>query len=417
MHEARLRRLGQRPEHAVILSPGLDHTDRGQTGWLIAGSERTTLLDGWIAGKPGQAEVTRWGAAGLQAVKRPSAALRQLFPNLLDLGRLTTRLWTLDELLAELAPLPAPLSLWIDMPGAEAEILSLVLRSNAMDRLAHVWLRSGAESWFEGASDSASLERIATGGGLTPAGRDLSDPDFPDLLFSAPGHSMAEGAGPDIRLSAKARLEKIVMLEARIVDLVADNDALRPRAEDQARMIASLEAAATKAGEATAQMASDLASMQAQLETASNEKQILEARIVDLGADNDALQARAEDQARVIASLEAASTKADEATAQMASELASTQAEVARLAAERDAALSEKQLLADRAADLEARDSKADNLADRLAAERDAALDRLAAMTERNDTLSRQNDMARDELRRAEGQVALIRDLLLRDAG
>ena len=319
LHEARLRRLGHRPEHAVILNPGLDPRDRGQTGWLISGSDGTTLLDGWIASKPGEAQVTRWGAAGLQGLRRPSAALRQLFPNLLDLGRRTVRLMTLDALLAELAPLPDPLSFWIDMPGSEAEILSLVLGSNARDRLGHLWLRSGAESWFEGAPDSAALERIGAEGGLTLGGRDLGDPDFPDLLFSAPGHSMAKGTAADIRLSAKARLEQIAIREARIVDLGADNDALRAKVDDQGGMIASLEAAVAEAVANAGETSAALASLRAE--------------------------------------------------------------------------------------------------AEQLAAERDAALDRLAAMTERNETLSRQHDMARDELRRAEGQVALIRDLLLRDAG
>lgn len=384
LHEARLRRLGYRPEHAVILNPGLGPRDRGQTGWLISGSDGTTLLDGWIASKPGEAQVTRWGAAGLQGLGRPSAALRQLFPNLLDLGRRTVRLMTLDALLAELAPLPDPLSFWIDMPGSEAEILSLVLGSNARDRLGHLWLRSGAESWFEGAPDSAALERIGAEGGLTLAGRDLGDPDFPDLLFSAPGHSMAEGAGAEMRLSAKARLEQIAILEARIVDLGADNDALRAKAEDQAGMIASLEAVMAKAVANASEASAALASLRAEAEqvaaerdAALNERQILEARLSDLEQENGALRAKADDQADLIETLEAG--------------------QAANARPDGGAAVQDQ--------------------LSQLAAERDAALDRLAAMTERNETLSRQHDMARDELRRAEGQVALIRDLLLRDAG
>ncbi|WP_304615814.1 hypothetical protein [Paracoccus sp. (in: a-proteobacteria)] len=428
LHEARLRRLGRRPEHAVILSPGLGSSDCPPPGWLITGSEATTLLDGWIAKQSGQGEVTCWGAADLQSAHKPSAALLQLFPNLLVLGKRPTRLWRMDELLAELAPLPDPLSLWIDMPGSEAEILSQLLSSGATERLANIWLRGGTERWFEGALDVASLERVAAEGRLTLGGRDLSDPDFPELLFSAPGRSSPEGSTSDIHLSAQARLEKIAILEARIVDLGEDNNALRAKADDQAKMIVSLEAVlaksvanANEAGSALEALRAEAEQLAAQHEATLSEKQILEARIVDLGEDTSALRAKIEDQARLIA----------------------------ELAAQHEATLSEKQILEARIVDLdedtsalrakiedqarliamlEAPPAKGGSLAGRttgadderhaqLVGERDASLDRLAAVTEQNETLTRQLEMARDELRRAEGQVRLIRDLLLREVG
>lgn len=333
----------------------------------LAGRGDIRVLPFALGTATGEAELRVFNLPGMASLHAPTG-LKALFPGLRELRRVRVRTVAAAEALATLPDLPDPLHVHIDAPGSEEAILAGLAAAGLLARTARLDLRCGREALFEGAPDLGAIQARLLGEGLVPAGTDLSDPDLPRATF-------VQGDFPRLR-AVQAEL-----------------------AEVQARL-AEAEAARVEAVAAAEALRGALSAREAEFK---------------------ALSDRAEWRRRRIAELEAAGRAEDEAARARAAELAEVQGRLAaaeqalRAAEDRAAGLSDR--LAAREAELTAAVEKAEERARRIAeleAEARKAADVADAAARRQTELEHRLGLLQADLRRAEGQIEILKDLLLR---
>lgn len=375
----------------------------------------------------GEAVLRVMNFADLTALRPMTDRLRALLPGLREIARQDVTRITVAGLLEQAGALPDPLRLGITAPGEEAEILQALAEAGLLERLASLRLRCGEEIFHDGAEARPALLARMEAAGFVLQRSDHSDPDWPVLEF-----------WPDrVGRALTGAQARVAELEAELTDAAQQRQALQDRykelsgeADWRHKRIAELETAAVDAATAAAAtlngVKTEMAGQAAALADAAQQQQALQDRYKDLAEKADWRQKR-------IAALEAAAGKAQ-------ADLTGAQARIAELeaaAAARTAALhaaeaevtghaaalteaAQQQALQDRYKDLA---EKADRRHKRIA-ELEAAAGKMqeeltgvrkAAETARkdNDRLISRLGQARDDLRRAEGQIGLIKELLL----
>ncbi|GGE25864.1 hypothetical protein SAMN05421774_11027 [Gemmobacter megaterium] len=483
VHAARVAALRTRPAHVVILDPLIDPSAPGDEG--LSGTETTIRLACLPGPRSGTAEITVWSANGLTSLHPPTTALRALFPGLRCRARHDARLETAATLAGALANLPGPVTLWIDAPGSEAAILTMLGDAGLLAQADRVLLRCGVETFFEGAADAATLTARLEDLGFRLEAREEADPDFPELSF-----------GIDQQAQALQDLTgQLTRCEAELAQIRQERDTAQA---ERTEMAASLARAQAQAAAALAKIEQDLTEARdtrhkmwkdrdrAQAEASGLASQIvaLQDEIARLSqeaatARHEATEARtalvaaeaaAKTMAHSLASLEPRAARCDmlEATlAQTRQDLAASRTQNEELAGQVLAMQGRITLLVSETALLDAQVKGQQEEIDTLlaspppapdpeprlrehaaaqaeAAEQARQIARLQTELARHATdlatdqdrpappaapegqdrlqerirmLEHRNALANDALRRAEGQVALIRDLLLHDTG
>ncbi|MFN4156360.1 MAG: hypothetical protein ACK4HF_17065 [Paracoccaceae bacterium] len=305
--EARARQLDGTSVGFVLIGPGAPAPGAALQAVLAQGSGKHVI--GLPGKQAGEGELLVYNLPGMVSLAAPEASLMSIFPGLREVDRQSFPHIAPDALADVFAGLPDPLTLWLDLPGAESETLDLLAAAGALQRVRDMALRCGVEPFFAGALGRGQIVAKLESLGFALIATDEDDPDWPELCF---------------------------------------------RADPQARRIRELEVALA-ARDATLVEVQNLA--QARFVYLNEEKAKVAVLETDLTASKDqaATLGKAFDEAKVAL-------------------------------ASRDKSLADAKKIA------EAKTLQATELEDRLR-------------------------LARDELRRAEGQIEIIKDLLLREPG
>lgn len=375
---------------------------------LAAQYDEVQVIEAAIAGHDGEGLLRVFNLTRHSSLSN-AAGLTDLLPGLRQVALVPVALLTPATLLARLGVLPGSTLLMLDAPGVELPILQGLRDAGAFDWLTAIELVCTEEPQYDGSTSRAALQAVLEDADFALTATDLTDPDWPRLSF---------------RMDLKAR--QVADLTAQLQTLRAAAQTLNAQiaeqslaaetlAEDHARIVASLQEALQAALATNAVLTADLATMTATvrdlelvLPQAMAAKAALDQKFVH---QRDAVEAVQQAAAR-----DAIAALTDEMQAQIAAQ--STLAglnDLQRLrVAELEALIVD---LSDRLALAEAR-----NLADQQAqatdtharAEVAVASQTITLQAERIKELEFRQILARDELRRSEGQLDLIKDLLLR---
>ena len=300
--------------------------------------------------------------------------------------------------------------LLLNQPGEEAAVIEALIDTGQIDHFSHMLVRAGRESWFDGAAPLSALrDRLAPLGWRIQA-QDGDDPDFPLCLFHidpatrtiselSAALEQAEARAAQATEGARVAQEKITALstaqeaaQAEITRLTAAHDA------DQARH-AALSAERDATLEKVQRLTEQTTAEQARLTALTKERDALIEKANSLTKGQEAAQARVkaveEEQERQRAHISGLTQERDTLKGKVDT-LTKSQAD----AQAQSSAISEKQ-----AAD-QARINK-------LVKERDAARAQADRKTEDQAETQHRLQQYRDEMMQAEGQLRLLRDLLL----
>ncbi len=407
--------------------------------------------------KSGEATLIVHSVPGLYSLKPAKKALREIFPGLQTRQRRTVPQRPVKALVERLAEAPGPLRLAIETPGAEKPLLAALARAGLLDRVTALHLRPGREAFFAGAEPAAGLQGWLEAQHFRLEHVDDTEPDWPEMRFvaDAPGLRRALAAAGKAAQAQLAELETargdaaaqaaqraaldalleterqtvqaaradIAQQQTRIAELEAALEAERRQAEEarsgatearaalearSAELETALEAERGQAREAQAAAAGQAAQQQtriAELEAA------LEAERARTQQQQAAAQETAAHQQERLRDLDAEMRRRDEVIATQEQNQRSLRAQIEEQAG----------LLQEQHEEMQRRDGIIAGLKEKTAAETGAVArltDQLAqqdGLVEYNRELESQLMRAREELRRAEGQVGLIKDLLLRE--
>ena len=215
---ARIARLTTCPAQIVLVDPTLD--PGAPPPDLLAATAATSVVDAFPGPSQGEAEVMVWSVRGLMSARPPTPALTDLFPGLRCKTRRTVPMRRVADLADSLRDRPAPITVWIDMPGSEAELLGQLLATGLGQDIRAIRVRSTSEVFFEGGTTAAELIAQMAAQGFNLAGRDDDDPDFPDLSFEIDHRALrAEALEAELQGVLQARHEAALDLSSQLTEL------------------------------------------------------------------------------------------------------------------------------------------------------------------------------------------------------
>lgn len=259
VHARRSARLAQRPAVVIIVDPFIDRHAPPPTH-LVSGSVRTTVLDGMPARDDSEATLGIWSANWLVGPREPTRALHTLFPGLRCLERRSIRTRSMSGIAEALPPSGDPVTVWVDAPGSEADILAMLQTSTFAPRVCSLSIRAGLEVYFDGGLDSMSLISHLRERGYRLAGLDDEDPDFPDLSFTRQQVSVGnEGVSGHLATTKEVvhidLEQQIWRLTDQVEQLMSDNtlliDQIRDRQATIDRLLDELHAERAARSDAT----------------------------------------------------------------------------------------------------------------------------------------------------------------------
>ncbi len=341
----------------------------------------------------------------MNSLRPGTSALLALLPGLREVSRQEVRMITLADLLDQVGDLPNPVRMSLVAPGDEADILEGLVTTGLLDRLTELTLRCGEVVLHEGGKPRVALEARLIEAGFVLCETDDSDPDWPVLTFRADPNGRAlkqareriaalEAAAGKAQAEAGAQESALTEAQAQLAEAKQEAAALKTqlkelgnKADWRQTRIAELEAEATKARQEA----------EIQLKALRDQARGHQSRIGELGAEAQEAQAAAEAQAKAqearIAELEVEAVKARQEIAALKSQLK----EISEKADWRHARIGE----------LEAAAGKTKEEANLLRKD-------VQERQKRQADLEHRLQLAHNDLRRAEGQIDLIKDLLLR---
>lgn len=342
---------------------------------------RITVIHAALSPRKGPATLIRFNFAGLDSLAEPTG-LRNLFPGLREKGRdLTPTLSPADLVQRCGLDAQAPGWLVIDMPGEELAIVTALLSSRSAQAFETLVIRAASQPLYHGASDIAALDSALAAAGFT-LNRQISQDD---------------SARPFLRLSCDAqRLALDAELETLRRRLAEQSARLSRQGKDAEKREAELTADCNEARASERQLTSQLAAAENARNLAAKERD--EAR--------DAEQALRE---RVTA-LDAAQKSLNTELTQSRSAHDTLGKNLATVTQERDAARDDTAKLRASLAAAQSRIEQLEKAAETAAKSSKVEMDRIAAA---RDDSQKKLDTARAELTRIEGQIDVIRVLLL----
>jgi len=388
-------------------------------GWLEAGARQVILVEpnptyaavlARLAATHPQVQVIEAAVAdrngeGLlrvfNVVRHSSLAnangLADLLPGLRQTALVPVTLLSPASLLNRIAPDPGTVALIVDAPGSEAPILQGFQAAGAFQWLAAVEVICTEEPQYDGAVGRPALQSLLEDAGFTLTNADLSDPDWPHLTFAidqkarqiaalaaALGNARQIAAGLAQQLAEEKAVSAALMRDHQEANATVLH---QQQTAQQTVTLVSAELAATyseaqrlrnalaEAEDGSATTQQETAILRNALDSAQSERFNTGRRIEVLDDGRDALQAQ-------IRALESALAERDQA--------------LAVAAADRTALVLQLQ---------------------KAQIDLGAGAEHQHAITRLNDRirhLEHRHGLVRDELRRSEGQLDLIKDLLLR---
>lgn len=409
---------------------------------LAAANPEVTVVQAALARYDGEGRLQMFSLPRHNSLRKP-AGLIDLLPGLRELGDVAVPTLTASSLLAESGDLSGKVAVILDAPGSELEILQGLDSAGALERLTRLQMICNEEPLYHGAAGRPALQDLLEQAGFSLTGRDLSDPDWPHLTFSnrqqarkitfqttrlqvvsaavAPLHSHQQGAA-DANVSDRGRAILTLGNQLHSYDKAEDDrlagqldvTTLRP---DRETLQKERDAAVQKAQSLEARLARDKNSSDEHTITIRRQAQLI-----------DEAKAAAAARQAVLQLLETALTEEQGHKAGLLAQVHDQHAMLTKL----QTAQSEQQIKAialhATIADLQdqkiAIQSQLDdhrNLQAELTAslhqsrtETAAKTQALARQADRIKELEFRQGQAREELRRFEGQMDLIKDLLLR---
>ncbi|MBL4919342.1 hypothetical protein [Szabonella alba] len=312
-----------------------------------------------LAAEDGRMDLLQMNFAALNSFHEPAPALRALFPGLKVMRRQPVPVLSPGALLDRIGARGQGIDLVLDMPGSEMQLLEAWKAADALEQLRSLVLRCGSEVFFEGSAPQAQIEAWLVAEGFTRNGADLADPDWPVTQWQA---------DPTRRALKKA---------------LAEAEARAGAAGNRADSAESALAEARKAAEA-------------------------------LQTEHKALAEKADWRQRRIQELEAGARAAAEALAEAGTRAESAEGALAEARKAAEALQAEHKALAEKADWRHRRIQELEAGAREMEKTRDALRREVAEERAKHQDQQHRLEAARNDLRRAEGQIALIKDLLLR---
>ena len=306
-----------------------------------------------LGGSEPDVDMIRYSLPDLYSLSPATANLMALWPGLKRRPGMTVPVISTDNLAARLQAVEGGIHVVIDMPGAEYRVLALLDMDGLAGKVQAISLRCGVESFFEGASDSNALLEALALKGFSVTHESHDDPDWPEYS-----------------LKADARAHLILKLEAQVEEKQAALASAQNDAAARAEEIMDLSARVTERD-------TELAQLRIDLDTRATERNAVQKK----------LEAEQADREKEIAA--------------HAEEIRDLSARVV----ERDTELAQLRI------DLDTRATERNAVQKKLEAEQADREEEIAAHAESRTRLM----LVREEIRRAEGQIELIKDLLLRE--
>lgn len=405
-------------QYDTIICIGAGQGDQVE-GWRAAGASRIILVEpnpayrthlsaltsahagvevipAAIADEDGTAALHVLNLARHSSLRSP-AGLNDLLPGLRQIAEVTVSTLTAASLLASIGELSGNVALILDAPGSEMEVLRGFSDASALEMLAGIELICTEDPQYRGASSRAALQSFIEQAGFVLTKSDLSDPDWPQLSF---------------RIDQHAR---------RLVDLTVRLQEISGAAQVMQDRLMFHKAFAKSAAQDLTTLQSELESVTATCAKQKSALELAKARdadqqqeIAELREALNATQTAAAEQPPGITMPETALAAKDQTLAEADTAMATNTLALQSMASELSAAQA-------RSAQLSALvQSSDDALADLHAAlslaraENAEKTEAAALQASRIIELEFRQRQARDELRRFEGQMDLIKDLLLR---
>ncbi|WP_300556107.1 hypothetical protein [Maricaulis sp.] len=378
--------LDLKPQRITLVEP-----DPDTLAELRARAEphaRVQVVAAAVTPDPARSVLHRFNFAELNSLTWPTG-IRDLYPGLEAIGEETVTARDPVELVRglDLDPGAAHL-LVIDAPGVGLAVLKALQGAGLLARFAALRIRTGRKALYEGEATLDEITAWLKGAGHGPV--TLLVTDDPDRPFLQAPLSGAGQAGQAQDASAKAKPEKPARPERKTDDATA---------EELARLKAAVTRARHERGHARGSLTRQIGKT--------------EKALADLAAARDR-----------IAELEDATRTLDAEHASRGEEIAQLRETLETRTAELEAALARiaelKKVAQAQGAELERHKTRLAELEEtgkRLQGDLDARTRDFDARTAERDALKADADrlgLSREDMHRAEGQIELIRDLLLR---
>ena len=380
---------------------------------IAARDARVHVLPTAVGSTSGEGEYYKTNVSHACGLREPTA-MRDLFPGLKVVGRSRVRITTPADLL-ESVPLPegGRHVLLIESPGEEATLLDGFRAADALCSFSHVLVSAAAQAILPGAEPVENLRSSLMAAGFVTASQDDSDPDFPCLHMTI--HPVVREklglskALEESRLQLQARDDQLSQLRAATAEAQARIAALEAEAKALAEARAHAEASARSSAAELAKTIAARDELVTERDGARGERDA--ARTA--AATAEALVATLEEQAKALAEARA---HAEASARSSAAELAKTIAARDELVTERDGARGERDAARTAAATAEALVATLEEQAKAAAANRAKDAEKLKSLEQKIKEQEFRLAIAREEFHRAEGQISLLRDLLLQEA-
>lgn len=352
-----------------------------------------TILPVAVGATAGIATLHRFNLAEAAALRAPTG-LKSLFAGLRETGQIEIETCTTASLLKDVTlERDAAHLLVLGMPGEEMTVIEQLAASGDLQRFSHVITPLPSLALYEGASDGAAIRARLEQAGFRIESRDISDPD---LSF--------------------AHLRR----DTQYLDIIAERDRFA-EGRDQAQQKAQ-------------SLQTEIATLRATLEATTAEHAALRETLETTQAERDTLKqgrdtatAEIERLKTVRDQIAAARDEAKDKTRTQESEIARLQQAVQTRTSELEKARSDlgacNQKLNEVSENLSGRNARVNELQrdfEQLKTKHEAVTksnksleETLRTKQQRIEELDARIDKAREDLRRAEGQVDLIKDLFL----
>ncbi len=409
---------------------------------------QVSVLGVAVAGQAGPGVLHRYNLPDANSL-HPAEGLLRLFQGL----RLQERLPLETQLPSSVV---APLDLVgqddhlliIDLPGEEFPVLQALQRSGHLALFRHLRLCCGCESLYEGSEPATRILDWLQEQGFDVVSRDDSqDPDQPcwtlkRSLLKLQNRELAqrcealEGACDEQSKLAAERQKAVEALQAERAGLVKEKATLSAARDEQAKLAAERQKAVEALQAEKAGLVKEKASLSAardeQAKLAAERQKAVEALQsgkAGLVKEKASLSAARDAQAKLAAERQKAVEALQSEKAGLVKEKASLSAardEQAKLAAERQKAVEALQaekagLVKEKASLSAARDEQAKLVQTKQAEinkqknRLDESQDRIRELESRVAEMDRRQALMNEEMAKTEGQIELIKDLLLRD--
>lgn len=216
--EAFWNKLSDIPPNVIMIEPL--NTSGGVHAQALSELCGGRVIGGILADQDGPAELIQYNVPWLRSQRAPARVLLELFPGLTERGRISTNFVSAERALGPLDGVCGPITLRLDLPGAEMAALEALDAVGALQLVERISLRCGREVLFEGGSTCDALQVWLEERYFRIELVDSDDTDWPELWFAA---------DPQARL--------IAALKQSVAEAQAERDEMQHSAEQLSAML------------------------------------------------------------------------------------------------------------------------------------------------------------------------------------